>query len=146
MKNAKLLIPCIALLVVPLTSCDLFEKAGDIHDYVATYTLEAAYERTYHVYWGSEKLTSEKELSGIPKKIVILETKKVTYWDDEGNEKTGKVKCMEKYCRFYSLPFSSSYKFDKRYDNSLSYSYESTHMSVEYDVTHRHILYRRADS
>ena len=145
MKKNILLISCALLSILPLTSCscDLFEKAGDIKDYVGTYTLVTAHEKTYHVYWNQKTLKSEKDLSDPPKQLTIHENKTVTYIDNEGNEKKGTVKCLEKYCRFYFLPVSSSYKFNLRNNKDLYYSYESFHMSVEYDVTYRTISYTR---
>ena len=146
MKKNLLFISCILISILPLTSCscDLFEKAGNIEDYAGTYVLQSATEKTYHVYWNQKTLKSEIELSDPPKQLTIHENKKVTYIDKEGNEKSGTVKVLEKYCRFYSLPVSSSYKFNLRNDKSLQYSYESFHMAAEYDVTYRTITYTRA--
>ena len=138
MKTLKLLL----LLSTPLllSSCDLFEKAGDINDYVGNYVVETANEKTYHIYWSQKDLISEKDID--PKcgtRIVITADKKVQYTTPDGTTKTGKVKCLEKYVRFLNTPIESSYKFYKRYNNNLEYSYESKHMSVEYDVTYRSI-------
>lgn len=65
------------------------------------------------------------------------------FYDRDDNENTGRVKCLEKYCRFYSLPISSNYKFNLRYDGTLYHSHESSHFGVEYDVTYRSIIYVR---
>ena len=143
MKHLKVLAVLI-LSPILLTGCgDIFEKKGNIEDYAGEYVLETANERTYHVYWNSKTLTNEKSLMETGAKITITEDKKVVYVDKEGNESKGKIKCLEKYCRFYSTPLSSSYKFYLRYDGALYYSYESTHMSVEYDVTYRSIILTR---
>lgn len=128
--------------VIATTSCDAFEKAGDIKDYVGTYSLVNASEKTYHVYWGNKTLTKEVVLfTGVT--LIIYENKTVTYINKDGIKSYGKIKCLEKYCRFYNTGLDSSYKFYKRYDNALYYSYESPHMSVEYDVTYRSIVFRK---
>ena len=139
MKNLFKALALSLFIIMPLTSCDLFEKSGNIENYIGSYTLDAANERTYHYYWGSKKLTNEKDISDAPKRIIINNDKTVTFYDRDGNENTGRVKCLEKYCRFYLLPVSSSYKFNLRNNKDLYYSYESFHMSVEYDVTYRTI-------
>ena len=139
----KLLLAGLCLFsVMTTTGCDAFEKAGNIKDYAGSYVLETAHEKTYHVYWGSEKLVSERTLfSGV--KLIIYENKSVTYIDNQGKRTYGRIKCLEKYCRFYNTPLESSYKFYLRNGNSLNYSYESPHMSVEYDVTYRTIVFNR---
>lgn len=126
-----------------IPGCDLFEEKGDINDYVGVYYLETANERTYHVYWGSEKITGERTLIHDSFHLTINEDKTVIITDKDGKETKGRIKCLKDYCRFYSTPLESSYKFYRRYDNCLYYSYESKHMSVEYDVTYRSIILRK---
>lgn len=131
----------LALLCPIFTSCDAFENKGDIADYVGNYVITACHEKTYHVSWGSKKLISEKEIQpGTGVQIIIKEDYSVAYTAKDGSKTTGKVKCLENYCRFTNTPIDSSYKFQRyKYDKNLHYSWESTHMSAEYDVTYRTI-------
>ena len=130
------------LLMFFLSACDdLVSSAGDINDYVGTYSLDGASESTYHVSWGNEKLISQKNLFNKSFSLVISDDYKVKVIYSDGSEEEGKIKCFEKYCRFYNTPLKSSYQFYKRYDGSLYYSYESKHMSVEYDVTYIGIVF-----
>lgn len=130
------------ILLFPLVACDAFEKEGDINDYVGHYVLDGATERTYHVYWGNEKLISESTIMQSCS-FTIYENKKVLFVDHDGKEYNGTVKVLEKYCRFYKTPLDSTYKFNLRYDKALYYSWESTHVTVEYDVTYRSIIFVR---
>lgn len=127
----------ISLVMIP--SCS-FDKKGNIADYVGEYALDAATEKTYHIAWNNKTLLSEKNLFDYTFHIVINEDNTILFTDSNGNEIKGRIKCYEKYCKFISIPLSRSYKFYLRYDNSLYYSYESKHMSVEYDVTYRSIV------
>ena len=143
MKLRRLLIT-LPIIFLPLSSCDdLFEKAGDINNYVGHYVLDHATERTYHVYWNNKTLVSEKTLMQSCS-FTINEDKSVLFIDYNGKEYKGKIKCLEKYCRFYKTPLESGHKYYLRYDKALYYSYESKHMSVEYDVTYRDILFYRS--
>ena len=134
------------LFSIPLlfTACDAFEKAGDINDYVGNYVVDTAHERTYHIYWSQKTFINEKNINPpIGTKIIISADKKVQYITKDGETKTGKVKCLEKYIRLTNIPIDSTYKFYKRNGNKLEYSHESTHFGVEYDVTYRTIgLYK----
>ena len=137
------------LLILPLVSfslmgCDLFEKKGDINDYVGEYILYTANERTYHIYWSQKTLTNEKELDIKVKSLTINEDKTVNYVTKDGESGKGKIKCLEKYCRFYNIPsINSNHKFNLRYDHTLYYSHESSHMGVEYDVTYVNIEFKK---
>ena len=79
MKNLFKAIALSLFIILPLTSCDLFEKSGNIENYIGSYTLDAANERTYHYYWGSKKLINEKDISDAPKRIIINNDKTVTF-------------------------------------------------------------------
>ena len=125
-----------------ITSCDLFEKSGNIEDYVGSYVLDHANEKTYHVAWNNKTLTKEQNI--LEKcSFTINSDCSITFIDKDGKETIGKVKVLEKYCRFKDTPLDSDYKYYLRYDNALYYSYESSHASVEYDVTYREILFVR---
>lgn len=139
MKKLSILLFSI-LITLSLSSCDLFENKGDINDYVGTYKLESAHETVKHVYWGSEKEISSRNIMETGAIIVIKDDKTVIYTESDGTEHKGRIKCLENYCRFFGTPLDSSYKFYMKYDGSLYYSYESLHMSVEYDVTYRSII------
>ena len=132
-------LPLLFLLFI-LGACDAFEKTGDINDYVGDYVIEISREKTYHVYWNQKTLTNEKSIdppSGTS--IVITSDKKVQYTTKDGAITNGRVKCLEKYVRFIGMPINSTYKFYNRNGQYLEYSHESTHLSVEYDVTYRQI-------
>ena len=132
------------LLVLLLSSCaDLFSEKGDILDYVGTYSLDGASERTYHVSWGNETLTSDTNLFDKSFSLIISDDYKVKVVYSDGVEEEGKIKCFKEYCRFYNTPLKSSYEFYKRYDGSLYYSYESKHVTVEYDVTYIGIIFKK---
>ena len=136
-------IPVLLTSLFLLTACDdLFEKSGNIAKYAGEYVLDHANERTYHVAWNNKTLISEKILLESCSFTINLDSS-VLFIDHDGNEINGKIKCLEKYVRFYKTPLTSSHKYYLRYDHALYYSYESKHASVEYDVTYREILFKK---
>ena len=143
MKIKKLLLlSTMAFAPITMCGCDLFEGKGDIEKYQGMYVLETANKRTYHVSWGNEKLTGE---STIMSKcgFIIKSDKSVEFTDASGNVTTGRVKVLEKYCRFYGTPLDSSHKYYIRSSSKLAYSHETFHMSVEYDVTYTSIIFAK---
>ena len=131
------------LATLPLSGCnDLFEKEIDGSVYEGSYVLEGATEKTYHIAWNVKTLLSEKEIMKSCS-FVINEDKTVIFTDHDGNVTKGRVKCFEKYVRFINTPLERSHEYHVRYDKALYYSYESKHLSAEYDVTYRSITFRK---
>ena len=142
MRKPRLLI-LLSALALPLCGCnDLFEKEIDPSVYAGSYVLEHATEKTYHVAWNNKTLKSESNIMQSCS-FVIKDDGKVIFTDHDGKVTNGRAKCFEKYVRFISTPLERSHEYHVQRDKSLYYSYESKHMSVEYDVTYRSIKFNK---
>ena len=140
MRRAKLFL-LLSVMSLPLCGCnDLFATKVDASEYAGEYKLDGASERTYHVAWNNEALLSDVTIME-PCSFVINKDGSVDFTEHDGKVTKGRVKCFEKYVRFIGTPLNRSYEFNKRYDKALYYSYESKHMSAEYDVTYRSITF-----
>lgn len=136
MRALKLII--IAITPIVFSSCSAFGKSGDINNFVGEYSVIISRERTYHVYWNEKKLKRENEIDPrVGASIYIMENKQFDYIDLDGNLYRGKVRCFENYVCFAGTPIDSSYKFYLKNNEYLEYSYESFHVTLEYDVTYR---------
>ena len=130
-------------MALPLCGCnDLFETAVDGSFYAGHYQLDHATEKKYHIAWNMKTLISESEIMKSCS-FVINADKSVEFTDHEGKVTKGRVKCFEKYVRFIGTPLDRSHEYHVGYDKSLTYSYESKHMSAEYDVTYRSIMFKK---
>ena len=152
MKSLSKLLLTIFLpfMAISLSACDdLFENEGNINDYVGYYVTEGCRERTVRYVLGSgSEVLSEKTIEpGSGCKVIVKNDKTVVFTDKEEKEYNGTIKCMEKYCRFYNTPLSSSYKFTKIMGR-LEYSTSSRGSSsgASYTETTRSITLMKVSS
>ena len=146
MKKRLLLSLTLLITMCPIISgCSLFEN-GDINDYVGNYRVTISYERRKHYYWGNTTLISESCPVDVGAKIVIRPDKKVEFSYPMGDAMVkGRVRVFKDYVTFTDLNFSSSYKFKKKDNKALDYSYTENKVGLEYDYVTRRIYLEYSD-
>ena len=139
-----LLLPLMLFSTFSLSSC-----SEDCADYVGSYYLETAYEKSVHYYWGSKNELERKTPSGLEDcKELIINADKSVIMKTSAEDKKGRIVVLFGKASFRSLPFSDSYKF-KLSDNNgkkvLTHSWSEDKHAVEYTEKSRYIVFIEND-
>lgn len=131
------------LSALPLTSC-----SGDISEYVGTWRCEISYENTVSIYWGSEKVTDSRNVSGanVGLTLIINADRSVQYAQPSADFNTGgRISVIGEKARFYDVSFSSDYKFKLKTNSDgkkeLDYSWSEDRHCLDCTEKRRRIVF-----